>query len=148
MTSTLLQTCPLCKREECCNSEPINEFHSQYTCLSCGFETNDLMREGEFNFEAYESDDSFPLLYRDIKQTDEEGRVWYPMTINTQGKGTVYAFGKSAEDWRWRATKSIRLTEEERSQPKFKGQTHRSDPTTTQDFGRDFFGAVEYTGIF
>ena len=138
MIDSTLMMCPLCKQEECCNIEPINEFHNKYSCVACGFETNDLMREGEFDFEAYESDDAFPLLYKDIKQVDEINRVWYPMTINIKGKGTVYAFGNNTDNWQWRATKSIALTEEELMLPKYKNQTHKSDPTSTKDFGRDF----------
>ena len=144
MIDTMLVTCPLCKQEECCNIEPINEFHNKYTCIACGFETHDLMREGEFDFEAYESDDAFPLLYKDIKQKDELGRVWYPITI----KGTVYAFGRTAEDWQWRSTKSVPLTEEELTLAKYKGQTHKSDPTSTQDFGKDFFSATDHINLF
>jgi hypothetical protein len=147
MYNTLMM-CPLCKQEECCNIEPINEFHFKYSCVACGFETNDLMREGEFDFEAYESDDAFPMLYKDIKQKDEINRVWYPMTINVKGKGTVYAFGHSAEDWQWRATKSIPLTEEELALPKYKNQTHKSDSSSTKDFDKDFFGACDYINLF
>ena len=146
MIDSTLMMCPLCKQEECCNIEPINEFHNKYSCVACGFETNDLMREGEFDFEAYESDDAFPLLYKDIKQVDEINRVWYPMTINIKGKGTVYAFGNNTDNWQWRATKSIALTEEELMLPKYKNQTHKSDPT--KDFGRDFFEACDYIQIF
>jgi len=148
MIDSTLMMCPLCRQEECCNIEPINEFHNKYSCAACGFETNDLMREGEFDFEAYESDDAFPMLYKDIKRTDEIHRVWYPMTINIKGKGTVYAFGHNVEDWQWRATKSVPLTEDELQLPKYKGQTHKSDPSSTQDFGRDFFEACDYIQIF
>jgi len=148
MIDTTLMLCPLCKQDECCNIEPINEFHNKYSCIACGFETTDLMREGEFDFFAYEEDDAFPMLYKDIKQTDEIKRVWYPMTINIKGKGTVYPFGKFADDWQWRATKSIRLTEEELKLPKYKGQSHKSDASSTQDFGRDFYAACDYINLF
>jgi hypothetical protein len=146
--SITLATCPLCFAEECCNISPINEFHNQYSCMSCGYETNDLMVEGEFDIEAYEAPEDFPLLYKDIKQVDELDRVWYPMTINQKGKGTVYAFGTCKEDWRWRATRSIPLTEEELLLPKYKKQTHKSDPTSTFDFDKDFFAAADYAQIF
>ena len=106
------------------------------------------MRDGEFDFEAYESDDAFPLLYKDIKQIDELKRVWYPITINIKGKGTIYPFGKFADEWQWRATKSIKLTEEEINLPKYKNQTHKSDPSSTQDFERDFYAACDYINLF
>lgn len=148
MISTTLMLCPLCKQEECCNIEPINEFHNKYSCIACGFETNDLMVEEEFNFDAYEEDDSFPMLYKDIKQVDEIKRVWYPMTINIKGKGTVYPFGKFADEWRWRATKSIRLSEEELTMSKYKNQSHKSDPSSTKDFEKDFYAACDYINLF
>ena len=148
MSDQNLVTCPLCKQEECCNIEPINEFHNKYACMSCGFETNDLMRLGEFDVDSYEEPEDFPSLYKDIKQVDENGRVWYPMTINVQGKGTVYAFGTDKEDWRWRAIKSIPLTEEESTLPRYKNATHKSDSSTETDFGKDFFSAVDYINIF
>jgi hypothetical protein len=148
MIDTTLMLCPLCKQDECCNIEPINEFHNKYSCMACGFETNDLMREGEFDFAAYEDDDAFPMLYKDIKQVDEIKRVWYPMTINIIDKGTVYPFGKFANEWQWRATKSIKLTEEELKMPKYKNQTHKSDSSSTQDFERDFFAACDYINLF
>lgn len=148
MIDTTLVSCPLCKQQECCNIEPINEFHNKYSCMACGFETNDLMREGEFDFEYYESDEAFPLLYKDIKQKDELDRLWYPITINVKGKGTVYAFGHSAEDWQWRSTKSVKLTDEELKLSKYRGQTHKSDPASTKDFGRDFFSAIDHVNLF
>jgi hypothetical protein len=148
MITKELASCPLCLDAECCNIADINEFHNSYSCMSCGFETTDLMVEGEFDFEQYESPEDFPLLYKDIKQVDAHDRVWYPMTINQKGKGTVYAFGSSADNWRWRATKSVELTEEELLLPKYKNQTHKSDSASTSDFGKDFFGACDYINLF
>ena len=55
MTDNLI-TCPKCKAPESCYTQPVNEFHKSYLCLRCGFQTNDLMREGEFNFEEYEQE--------------------------------------------------------------------------------------------
>lgn len=148
MIQTALTTCPLCKQHECCNIENLNEFHNKYSCMACGFETNDLMRKDEFDFEEYESDPSFPQLYKDIKQTDELERVWYPITVNIKGKGTVYAFGTSIQDWQWRSTKSVKLTKKEMSMPKYKNQTHKSNSASTKDFGKDFFGAADYINLF
>ena len=53
---TTLTTCPKCKVQDSCYIVPVNEFHNSYTCFNCGFQTNDLMREGEFNFEEYENE--------------------------------------------------------------------------------------------
>ncbi|MFN9981746.1 MAG: hypothetical protein ACK53Y_17605, partial [bacterium] len=63
--------CPKCKVQDSCYIVPVNEFHNSYTCFNCGFQTNDLMREGEFNFEEFENE--MPELYKDVKYTDESG---------------------------------------------------------------------------
>lgn len=145
MTDNLI-TCPKCKAPESCYTQDINEFHKAYVCLSCGFQTNDLMVEGEFNFEEYE--ETMPELYKDIKQTDEQGRVWYPNIINIEGKGTVFANGPSKDKWEWSGILSVSLTEEEKESPKFKGKTHKSDSKTLKNFGKDYFEACDYIGLF
>jgi hypothetical protein len=104
------------------------------------------MREAEFNFEEYENE--LPELYRDIKQTDEEGRVWYPNVINIEGKGTVFANGASKDEWEWSSIKSVELTEEEKESFKFKGKKYKSDSKTLKSFDRDYFEACEYIGFF
>ena len=141
-----LTICPKCKAIECCYTVDINEFHKSYSCFDCGFVTSDLMREGEFDFELYESE--FPELYKDIKYTDEETRVWYPQVINIENKGTVFANGTSKEDWQWSAIKSIELTEEEKENPRFKNKTYKSDSASLQNFGKDYYQACEYIGLF
>ena len=99
--------CPKCGSDACYQT-PINEFHSNYACFGCGFQTSDLIREGEFNFEEY--DQSLPYLYVDIKHTDNEGRVWYPQSVNIENQGTVFAYGKNKEEWKWA---SVLMTEVE-----------------------------------
>lgn len=145
MTDNLI-TCPKCKVQESCYVIPINEFHNSYVCFNCGFQTSDLMREGEFDFEEYEKE--LPELYKDIKYVDEQGRVWYPHIINIEGKGTVFANGASKDEWQWSAIKSIALTEEEKQEPKFKGKTHKSDSKTLENFGADYFSACDYIDFF
>jgi hypothetical protein len=141
-----LITCPKCKAPESCCTQAINEFHKAYVCLSCGFQTNDLMVEGEFDFEEYE--EALPELYKDIKTVDEQGRVWYPNIINIEGKGTVFANGPSKDSWEWSGILSVPLTKEEKESTKFKGKTHKSDSKTLKSFGRDYFEACDYIGLF
>jgi hypothetical protein len=141
-----LKQCPKCKAEEACWIEDINETAKAYNCYSCGYATNDFMVEEEFDFAEYES--TLPELYKDISQVDEEGRVWYPHVINILTKGTVFASGKSKDDWQWSAIKSIALTEEEMGNPRYKNATHKSDPTTLKNFGNDYFAACDYVGLF
>lgn len=140
-----LTKCPKCNEEGACYSIPISETKLGYWCMGCGFNTTDLMVEGMFDFEAYE--ETLPELYKDLKYTDEQKRVWYPTTINEKG-GTVFVNGTSKEDWHWAAIKTVPLTEEEAKEPKYKGQTYKSDPKTLANFGKDFIEACDYVGLF
>ena len=142
-----LTTCPKCKVQDSCYIVPVNEFHNSYTCFNCGFQTNDLMREAEFDFEEFENE--MPELYKDIKYTDELGRVWYPHIINVEGKGTVFAIGASKDEWEWSAIKSVPLSEEEKENTRFKGKMYKSDSKTLENFGQDgYFDACDYIGLF
>ena len=145
MTDNLI-TCPKCKAPESCYTQPVNEFHKSYLCLSCGFQTNDLMREGEFNFEEYEQE--LPELYKDIKTVDEEGRVWYPNIINIESVGTVFANGASKDEWEWSGILNVKLTKEEKESPRFKGKKYKSDSKSLKNFGKDYFAACDYIGLF
>lgn len=137
--------CPKCGCDGCYTT-PLNEVKLKYFCWGCGYETSDFMKEGEFDFVAYE--EIIPELYKDIKYTDEQGRVWYPITVNIEDKGTVFMNGASMEHFFWSAIKVVELTEEEKEQPKFKGKTHKSDAKSLKDFGNDFIEACDYIGLF
>ena len=138
--------CPNCEEKAGCYQTQINEFHNSYACFGCGFTTNDLMIEGEFDFDKFES--TLPELYKDLKKVDSSHRVWYPQAINITEKGTVFANGKSKDQWQWSAIKTIQLTEEEKSNPRFKNQAYKSDSKTLQNFGSDFIEACDYIGFF
>jgi hypothetical protein len=143
----LLIKCPLCNEEAACYKTEINDKYDSYACFGCGYTTNDAMTaDKSYDFEEFES--VLPELYKDIKKIDELGRVWYPQAINIIGKGTVFASGKTKDNWQWSAIKSIELTEEEKSNPRFKNQTHKSDPKSLQNFGKDFIEACDYIGFF
>lgn len=145
MTNDKLDICPKCGCDGCYIT-PINETKNNYFCWGCGFQTNDLMKEGEFDFTAFE--ETLPELYKDVKYVDQEGRVWYPISINLLDKGTVFLNGTSAEDIKWSAIKVVGLTEEEKKEPKYKGLTFKSDAKSLQDFGEDFIEACDYIGLF
>lgn len=145
MTNDKLEICPKCGCDGCYIT-PINETKNSYFCWGCGFQTNDLMKKGEFDFEAYE--ETLPELYKDVKHTDSENRVWYPISINIPDKGTVFLNGKTAENTFWSAIKVVSLTEEEKQQPKYKGLQYKSDPKSLQSFGNDFIEACDYIGLF
>lgn len=141
----LITICPKCNCDGCYLTS-INETKFNYFCWGCGYQTNDLMKVGEFDFEAYE--ETLPELYKDKKYIDEEGRVWYPVGLNIEGKGTVFMNGKTAEEAQWSAIKAIELTEEEKEQPKYKNLTHKSDAKSLKYFADDFIEACDYIGLF
>jgi hypothetical protein len=145
MTNDKLTNCPHCKQIGAVYTIPINEFHNSYLCLGCGYQTSDLMREGEFNFEEFELE--LPQLYVDTKKIDENKKVWYPNVVNIQDKGTVFLNGSSADEAQWSAIKSVKLTKEEKKNPKFKDKTHKSDSSTLTNFGGDYLSALEYIGV-
>lgn len=137
--------CPQCGLDGCYKT-PINETKFNYFSWCCGFQTNDLMKEGEFDFTAYE--ETLPELYKDVKGKDDEGRVWYPISINIIDKGTVFLNGTDVSNVHWSAIKVVPLTEEEKQEPKYKGLTYKSDAKSLQNFGEDFIEACDYIGLF
>lgn len=145
MTNDKLTNCPLCECDGC-YVIPINETKNNYFCWGCGFQTNDLMVEGEFDFAAYE--ETLPELYKDIKGKDDQGRVWYPISINLPDLGTVFLNGTDASNVNWSAIKVIPLTEEEKQEPKYKGLIYKSDAKSLKHFAEDFIEACDYIGIF
>lgn len=140
-----MSICPKCGCDGCYVT-PVNETKNNYFCWGCGFQTNDLMVEGEFNFGEYE--ETIPELYKDIKYVDDKKRVWYPISINIANKGTVFLSGKSIEEVQWSAIKVVLLTEQEKKQPKYKNLTYKSDAKSLQHFGNDFIEACDYIGVF
>jgi hypothetical protein len=139
-----LDICPRCGCDGCYVS-PLNETKFNYFCWGCGFQTNDLLKVGEYDSEQYES--AMPELYKDIKFVDTESRVWYPIVINEIDKGTVFINGKSSEKWAWAGILTRKLTEEELSSLSNKGVEYKSDPKTLKEFDKDFLSACEYIKI-
>ena len=145
-----LEICPKCG-SDACYVTPLNKTHNRYTCFGCGFYTTDLMKEGEFDFEQYE--ETLPELFKDMKYTDNEKRVWYPMTINLKEKGTVFPIGKTLSDWEWASVKVKEVSEEEKGKFKIPGSKesygYKTDMSTLQKYGRkDFIEALDYIGFF
>lgn len=140
-----LTTCPKCGCDGCYVA-PISEFANSYLCWGCGFNTSDLMKEGEFDLEEMEL--SLPELYKDLAYLDQEGRKWYPTTINIPDKGTVFITGRHVGDWQWAGILSREATGEEAEKLKRIGQKYMSDSKTLKTFGKDFIEACDYVGIF
>jgi hypothetical protein len=145
MTKDKLTDCPHCKQIGAVYTTPINEFHNSYLCLGCGYQTNDLMLEGEFQFEEYEAE--LPQLYVDAKKVDDSKKVWYPNVVNIPDKGTVFLNGTNVEESQWSAILNVKLNAADKKKPMFKGKTHKSDSSTMKSFGKDYLSALEYIGI-
>lgn len=145
MDKDTLSICPKCQGDAC-YKVPINETANSYLCFGCGYQTNDLMKVEDLDFEAYEA--TMPELHKDMKYIDSEHRVWYPITINLPSKGTVFLGGKSMEYAEWNAIKVRELSEEERTHLANKDITHKSDATTLKTFGKDFIEALDYINFF
>jgi hypothetical protein len=109
------------------------------------------MIENEFDFESYE--EALPELYKDIKSVDDQKRVWYPITINIQERGTVFANGSNVEDWNWSGVQSVEVNEEEKGKFKIPGTeefyAYKTDIKTLKNFPKkDFIEALDYIGFF
>ena len=131
-----------------CNSDACYEHKQQgisiWSCMSCGYMTNELMIEGSQL--VNETEEVMPELYKDIKFVDDQKRVWYPTVINIQDKGTVFVNGTNKDTWGWAGIKAVETTDEEKE--KFKGATHKSDPKTLKTFTKDQFDeACHYIGL-
>lgn len=140
-----LGACPRCKCQDGCYIHSINETKMDYRCFNCGFYTNDLLKDGEFDREEFESE--LPNLYKDLVHVDEEGRCWYPQTVDTE-KGTVFLNGPNKDNTMWSGILKVDLTEEEKKMPRFKNHTRKSDPKSLKSFGNDFIEALSYIGVF
>ena len=145
MTNDKLTDCPHCKQIGAVYTTPINEFHDSYLCLGCGYQTNDLLIEGEYQFEEYEAE--LPQLFIDAKKIDENKKVWYPNVVNIPDKGTVFLNGTNVEESQWSAILNVKLKAADKKKPMFKGKTHKSDSSTMKNFGKDYLSALEYIGI-
>ena len=131
-----LGSCMKCGSDACYTTE-LNATAKNYFCFGCGFTTNDLMVQGEFDFTQYE--ETIPELYKDLKVGDELGRVWYPSSINLPDKGTVFR------------VKAV--SEEEKEKFKIpntdKYYKHKTDMTTMKKFPQgEFMDALEYIDFF
>ena len=145
-----LEICPLCGSDACYVTK-LNATAKNYFCFGCGFTTNDLMVEGQFDFDQYE--ETLPELYKDIKKIDSSYRVWYPITINLEDKGTVFAKGTGSTDWNWAGVRVKEIDKEEQGKFKIPGTDkfykYKTDMTTLQEYKqKDFMDALEYIGFF
>jgi hypothetical protein len=107
------------------------------------------MKEGE---EFYNQQvEVLPELYRDVMFKDDEGKCWFPTTINIPNQGMVFYNGTTKEDAMWAAVKAVPVLEEEKEKYKNKkGEyySHRMDMSTIAPFEmKNFMEALSYINI-
>jgi len=140
-----LSICPKCG-SDACYTTPLNNTANSYFCFGCGYQSNDLQKEGEMDFEMLE--ESMPDLYKDFKFVDEEKRVWYPSAINIPEKGTAFLNVSPNKSIEWCAIKVRSLTEAEQKELSNKNINYKSDASTLKFFGDDFIEALDYINFF
>lgn len=131
-----------------CGSDVCYEHKQQeiliWSCMGCGFTSNELMIEG--GELVKQTEEVMPELYKDIKFIDDKNQVWYPTVLNIKDKGTVFANGTDKNNWGWAGIKVIETTDEEKE--KMKGATYKSDPKTLKMFDqKSFDDACHYIGL-
>jgi|688.fasta_scaffold359849_2 hypothetical protein len=135
----------ICSR---CESDACYEHNHQgitiWSCMGCGFTTNELMiNESEL---VKQTEEVMPELYKDLRFIDSKNQVWYPTVINIEDKGTVFVNGTTTENWGWAGIKVAETTDEEKE--KFKGAKFKSDPKTLKMFDKKSFDeACAYIGL-
>ena len=140
--SDRLIICPHCGSDACYEHE--QQKIVIWSCMGCGFTSNELMIEGSEL--VTQTEEVMPELYKDIKFIDKDKHIWYPTVINIQDKGTVFVNGTSKDNWGWAGIKAIETIDEEKQ--KFKGATHKSDPKTLMMFSKEQFDdACYYIGL-
>ena len=141
MTDRLV-ICPHCGSDACYEHKQMGI--TIWSCMGCGFTSNELMIEGSQL--VTETEEVMPELYKDIKFIDDKKQIWYPTVINIEDKGTVFVNGTTKENWGWAGIKVAETTDEEKE--KFKGAKFKSDPKTLKMFdNKSFDEACAYVGL-
>lgn len=137
-----LVTCSRCGSDAC--YEHNHQGITIWSCMGCGFTTNELMIDGSELIKATE--EVMPELYKDLRFVDDKNQVWYPTVVNIEDKGTVFVNGTTVDNWGWAGIKATETTDEEKE--KFKGAKFKSDPKTLKMFDQKSFDeACAYIGL-
>ena len=145
-----LITCLHCGGD-CCYVTENSPSIKTYSCFSCGFTTNSLMKEGEQFLE--EQKQILPEIYQALFYTDSEGKIWMPSAVNIPTQGMVFANGTKAEYWKWSAVKAVPVAEEEKEKYPIKGKEGeyyewRMAMDTIQHFEEhEYMEALSYIGV-
>ena len=149
-----LIVCPCCGSDACSKTDILyeNQTINNYLCWTCGFTTNDLLKDGS-DFEK----DNYKLtaeLIKDLKQV-HENLAWYPKVINLPEKGMVFPeWNKRVQDWYWASVKAVLISEEEKEKypdPLKPGEFYKfkMDMKGIKRFDKkEFMDAAEEIGLF
>ena len=138
--------CKHCNNNLC--YKQIKGSYITYSCLTCGFQTNSLMKKGEKFYE--EQLETLPEIYKDLQHTDEEGLIWIPQYVKISSKGIIYIHGTNPSNVQWVGVKEIPIAENERKKypiPNKKNEYYkfRTDMSTLKGFGPyGFLEAITY----
>jgi hypothetical protein len=146
--------CPCCGSDACSKTDILyeNQTINNYLCWTCGFTTNDLLKDGsDFEKDNYELTAE---LIKDLKQVHKD-LAWYPKVINLHEKGMVFPeWNKRAQDWYWASVKAIPVLKEEEEKypdPLNPGKFYKfkMDMKGIKRFDKkEFMDAAEEIGLF
>lgn len=131
-----------------CYEQHIDENTITWLCMGCGFTTSTMMLEGS----KLVGDllETTPELYKDLLYQDSNNRIWAPSTITLPGKGMVFIDGNNKDNWKWKAVKAVKITDQDRKLKEYpKDQTHKMDMVNAREFDqREFMDALEVIGFY
>jgi ribosomal protein L37E len=144
-----LVVCRKCGSDAC--YEVQGEDIISWSCMGCGFSTNTYMMSNTEIIKEF--DTHHPELIKDIKFTDKEGLVWYPIILNTPEIGIIFPDGTSAKNWKWAFAPAVKIPESEKQNYPVAGapgkfQEYRIDMKKVKHFDqRNYIGALEEAKI-
>jgi hypothetical protein len=116
-------------------------------CMESGYTTMDRFVVGGRAIDSYEK--MIPQLYKDTKYVDQIlNQVWYLSTMRTE-RACLYADGKTKDDFIWKISYVIEMSEEERLKYPVEGKeneyhTHMVDIDNSIQFANnDFKSAID-----
>lgn len=150
METDKIVKCNHCESDICYVIENTPQIKT-YSCLTCGFTTNSLMKEGE-EF-LTEQLDKLPELYKDVIFKDKDGLVWMPTVINNPKKGMIFYNGTNKLNAKWASVKAVEVTEKDKHKYPNKNKPGefyewRMAMETIKAFEKNqFMEALDYIGL-
>ena len=82
-------------------------------CMKSGYTTNEAMKVDSDQHKHFLA--TTPKLLHDLSKVDDNGIVWFPITIYTE-HGIFFPDGTTVDNWVWRLAPIIEVTDEEKEQ--------------------------------